>query len=120
MKILLVYPQYSHINEFDIRSPSMSLVYLASSLERDGHQVEIYDASLGPVVKTGGVFRYGVSEEEARNFLRSRKFDIVGVTCSFAARWKFVSRIAEQVKEINPRAFIATGGLFPTYSWVIV
>lgn len=117
MNILLIYPQYSHSSEFDIRSPSMSLVYLASVLERDGHQVEIFDASLGPVIKSGKIYRYGVSEEEMRDFLRSRKFDIVGITCSFAARWKFTSKIAEQVKEIKPRAFVVMGGLFPTYSW---
>jgi len=119
MKILLIYPQYSHSSEFDIRAPSMSLFYLASTLERDGHQVEIYDASLGsgPVIKTGKVFRYGVSEEEMYGFLRSRKFDMVGITCSFASRWRFVSRIAEQAKEVNPHAYIVIGGLFPTYSW---
>ncbi len=117
MNILLIYPQYSHSTEFDTRAPSMSLVYLAAALERDGHRVEIYDASLGPVVKSGKIFRYGVSEEEMRDFLRSREFDIVGITCSFAAKWKFVSKIAEQVKEINPRALVSTGGLFPTYSW---
>ena len=102
MKILLIYPQYSHSTEFDTRAPSMSLVYLASALERDGHQVEIYDASLGPVVKFGKIFRYGVSEKEMADFLRNRQFDVVGITCSFAAKWKFVSRIAEQIKELNP------------------
>ncbi|OGZ73395.1 MAG: hypothetical protein A3A98_02395 [Candidatus Staskawiczbacteria bacterium RIFCSPLOWO2_01_FULL_40_39] len=117
MKILLIYPQYSHSTEFDTRAPSMSLVYLASALERDGHQVEIYDASLGPVVKFGKIFRYGVSEKEMADFLRNRQFDVVGITCSFAAKWKFVSRIAEQIKELNPRVPVAIGGLFPTYSW---
>ncbi len=117
MKILLIYPQYSHSTEFDTRAPSMSLVYLASVLERDGHQVTIYDASLGPVVKFGKIFRYGVSEEEMYNFLRKQKFDVFGITCSFVARWRFVSKIAEQVKESNPTVLVAVGGLFPTYAW---
>ena len=117
MKILLIYPQYPHSSEFDLRAPSMSLVYLASVLERDGYQLVVYDASLGPIVKSGKIFRYGVSEEEVYSFLRRHKFDIVGITCSFAARWRFVSRIAQQVKELNPHVSVVIGGLFPTYSW---
>ena len=117
VKVLLIYPQYTHSSEFDSRAPSMSLVYLASTLERCGHEVLIYDASLGPIVKMGRVFRYGVSDKEVGDFLSSHRFDIVGITCSFTARWRFVSRIAQQVKEIFPDVPVAVGGLFPTSRW---
>lgn len=117
MRVLLIYPQYTHSSEFDSRAPSMSLVYLASTLEHYGHTVTIYDASLGPIVKTGKVFRYGISEEEIYDFLKSQDFDIVGITCSFVSRWRFVAKIAQQVKEVSPGSPVVIGGLFPTYSW---
>ncbi len=117
MRILLIYPQYTHSSEFDNRTPSMSLVYLASTLEQHGHQVVIYDASLGPIVKMGKVFRYGAPDEEVYDFLSANSFNIVGITCSFTARWRFVARIARQVKEIFPDVPVAIGGLFPTYRW---
>lgn len=117
MKVLLIYPQYIHSSEFDVRAPAMSLVYLAATLERNRHQVTIYDASLGPIRKTGRVFRYGYSDEEVHRFLRTQEFDIVGITCSFVSRWRFVAKIAQHVKDIYPNALVAVGGLFPTYSW---
>lgn len=117
MKILLIYPQYTHSSGFDSRAPSMSLVYLASTLESQGHEVSIYDASSGPIVMTGKVFRYGAPEKDVHNFLSTRKFDLVGITCSFTSRWKFVSKLARQVKEISPQTSVAVGGLFPTSEW---
>lgn len=117
MKILLIYPQYSHSNEFDSRAPSMSLVYLASSLERSGHKVVIYDASLGPIMKTEGVYRYGAADEEVRGFISNNNFDLVGITCSFTGRWKYAVKIAQQVKEVSPLAPVAVGGLFATSEW---
>jgi anaerobic magnesium-protoporphyrin IX monomethyl ester cyclase len=117
MRILLIYPQYSHSSEFDSRAPSMSLFYIASMLERHGHEVVIYDASLGPIVKTGQVFRYGDSDSHVYDFLSASKFDVVGITCSFNARWKFVSRLAQQVKQLFADVPVVVGGLFPTYEW---
>lgn len=96
----------------------MSLVYLASSLERYGHKVIIYDASLGPIVKTGKVFRYGVSDSAIYNFLSANdNFDIVGISCSFTPRWRFAAKVARQVKELYPSVPVAAGGLFPTSRW---
>lgn len=117
MNVLLIYPQYTHTNKFDLRAPSMSLFYLASTLERNGHEVMIYDASLGPIVKEVSVFRYGFSNEEVYSFLRSHHFDIVGISCPSAGRWIFTKKIAEQVKEVSPATPVAIGGLFPTYNW---
>ena len=118
MRILLCYPQYTHSSEFDSRAPSMSLVYLASTLEAAGHKVTIYDASLGPIRKTGNVFRYGVSDDEMRSFLSSNPFDVIAITCSFTARFRFVSKIARIAKEISPESIVCTGGLFPTSKWL--
>jgi len=117
MKILLISPQYIHSNEFDSRAPAMSLFYLASSLEQAGHQVTIFDASLGPIERNDGVFYYGVPDQEIDKFLAENSFDIAGIACPFTARWKFTSRLAKQVKNKFPNIPIAIGGLFPSSEW---
>jgi radical SAM superfamily enzyme YgiQ (UPF0313 family) len=117
MKILLIYPQYTHNNSHDFRAPSMSLMYIAAELEKRNHKVSIYDASLGPITKKNNIFYYGVTDEEVLKFLSKNEFDLVGITCSFTARWKFVKKIAEQVKQISQSTPVIVGGLFPTYQW---
>ena len=117
MKVLLIYPPYTHSNAYDSRAPSMALFYLAAMLEKGGHDVEIFDASLGPVGSEGKVYRYGLTDEDIVATLRKRRFDLVGMTCSFTARWRFVRKIAAQVKSLAPDVPVAIGGLFPTSDW---
>lgn len=95
----------------------MSLVYLAAVLERDGHHVTVYDASLGPIVRTGHVYRYGFPDEDVRRYLAEARYDFVGITCSFTSRWRFVDKIARLVKDVTPDVPVAVGGLFPTSEW---
>ena len=117
MKVLLIYPQYTHSNAFDSRAPSMALFYLAAMLEKGGHDVQIIDASIGPVRRTGRVYHYGLTDEETLARLQQTEFDVVGITCSFTARWRFVARLARQVKQLRPDVPVAVGGLFPTSEW---
>ncbi|MDI6759630.1 MAG: radical SAM protein [Candidatus Brocadiaceae bacterium] len=117
MNILLVYPQYVHHSSYDARSPSLSLLYLASRLEKDNHQVKIFDASLGSIKRTGEGFLYGMGNEEVAKELQNESFDLVGITCSFASRWPFVASLAKMFKELHPGIPVVTGGLFPTYDW---
>lgn len=117
MKILLIYPQYIHYNIYDARSTSLSLLYLAARLEVDGHHVTIFDASMGPITAVKNGFVYGISNEEVVKQLENKKFDVVGITCSFASRWRFVSALAEVVKRAMKDVPVIIGGLFPTYNW---
>lgn len=117
MKILLVYPQYVYHDTFDSRSPSLSLLYLASFLEREGHKVRIFNASDGPITQVKNGYRYGRSNEEVFKVFQNEHYDLVGITCSFASRWHFVSGLASMFKEQMPGIPIVIGGLFPTYEW---
>ena len=117
MKILLVYPQYIYHDTFDARSPSLSLLYLASILEKDGHQVKIFNTSEGPITQVKNGYLYGISNEEISRALQGKDYDLVGITCSFASRWRFVSEQAALFKKLWPGTPIVVGGLFPTYEW---
>ncbi len=117
MKILLIYPQYIYHDTYDARSASLSLLYLGSRLEMEGHNVAIFDASMGPITPAESGFVYGVDNEEVIKWLENKKFDVVGITCSFAARWRFVTALAEIIKKMMPDVPVITGGLFPTSKW---
>ena len=117
MKILLVYPQYIYHDTFDSRSPSLSLLYLASRLEKDGHDVKIIDVSNGPITPVKNGFLYGIRNEEVLKIFKNERYDVVGITCSFASRWPFVSELASLFKSIWKDVPVVIGGLFPTYEW---
>lgn len=117
MKILLDYPQYIYHDIYDARSVSLSLLYLSSRLEMEGHDVTIFDAYLGPITPAESGFVYGVDNEEVIKWLENKRFDIVGITCSFASRWRFVAALAEIIKKMMPDVPVITGGLFPTSNW---
>lgn len=117
MKILLIYPQYIYHDTYDVRSPSLSLLYLAACLEKDGHDITILDTSFGPITRVENGYIYGINNSEVLSRLSGKNFDLVGITCSFASRWRFVSSLAEIIKKIQPNVPIITGGLFPTYNW---
>lgn len=117
MIILLVYPQYVYHDTFDSRSPSLSLLYLASFLEREGHKVRIFNASDGPITQVKNGYCYGISNEEVFRVFQDENYDLVGITCSFASRWHFVSELARIFKKLWSDIPIVIGGLFPTYEW---
>lgn len=117
MKILLIYPQFVYHDTFDSRTPSLSLLYLASRLEKDGHQIKIFDASNGPITEVENGFRYGISNDEITKVFHYESYDLIGITCSFASRWPFVLELARVFKKFWPDVPIVTGGLFPTYEW---
>ncbi len=95
----------------------MALTYLGSVLKSRGHKVTIYNASLGPIINTGGLYRYGASEEETKEFIARTPFDLVGITCAISSQWKFTAALAKQVKDVSSKAIVAVGGLYPTYHW---
>ena len=117
MRILLVYPQYVYHDTFDARTPSLSLLYLASILEKDGHQVKIFNTSEGPITQVKYGYLYGISNEEVFNSFQQENYDLVGITCSFASRWHYVLEQATLFKKLWPCVPIVIGGLFPTYEW---
>lgn len=117
MKVLLVYPQYVYHDTFDSRSPSLSLLYLAARLEKDGHEVRIFDASNGPVTPVKNGFLYGMSNDAVLRMFQNERYDLVGITCSFASRWPFVQGLAGLFKNLWKDVPVVIGGLFPTYEW---
>lgn len=98
MKILLLSPPAKQ--DFYFCFP-LSLGYLASVLERDGHEVNALDMT-----------RY--SWEKAEDTIKKLNPDVIGITCMTDMR-HFCLKLASIAKKINKDIKIIFGGQHPTF-----
>ncbi len=91
MKILLIHPPHSNSTD-DRLDPPMGLLYIASHLEKNGIDVEVYDLS-------------GKSDWEVNIPFA----DIYGIT-SYIATLDITEQIARLCKIVNPKAQVIIGG----------
>jgi anaerobic magnesium-protoporphyrin IX monomethyl ester cyclase len=68
MKILLIQPPSRHQAQEEVVVPPLGLAYLASGIERDGHEVRILDA-----------FAEGMSWNDFTQEIKKAKADLIGV-----------------------------------------
>ena len=90
---------------------------MAAVLKRNGHQVNILDASLGKSRKTGkSRYIIGRGWDEIGSFLARNKPDLVGVGCPFTSRFPFAQRTVNLARECLPGALVVMGGVHPSIS----
>jgi len=97
--LLVVYDNDSYIHNFPI-----GLGYVASYLEKDGHNVNVYNQDV-----------YHYSEEHLENYLREGKYDVVCV--SFIAgyyQYKKIMKISEAIKKSQTNPIYILGGHGPS------
>lgn len=83
--------------------PPLGLAYIASTLEKEGFQVNIYDNWL--MRKSAG---------EIKNEVEKLNPEIVGISCN-SVNYKKCIEISRAVKEADPECKIVVGGPHPTY-----
>jgi anaerobic magnesium-protoporphyrin IX monomethyl ester cyclase len=120
------------------RAYPIGLAYLAASLRRDGISVEILDAWARPSLEKAALprelvylrssadlrycdepalfYHQGMPEAEIREFLRSRRFAIVGISSMFSGYHLEALRWADEVKRLMPEATVVLGGSATTAS----
>ena len=100
MNVTLVNPPSPGIESYNIgiRVPPLGLAYLASILEREGHEVRIIDAS---------VLKLSISQIKSL-FKRSRP-DIIGVTSTTPTIYEAYS-VIKAGKDVCPDSFTILGG----------
>ncbi len=89
MKILLVRPI---TDKMPIIIPNLGLGYLASVLKKNSYEVDILDCA-----------KLDFNYEKFRSFLKSRKFDMIGIqtfTCDFTSSKNMIDMIKEHDKKI--------------------
>lgn len=101
MRILLINPSMNKsLSKISSFFPS-GIAYLASYLQKNGFQVEIIDFQNTP---------YSALQDKIRFF----NPEIVGIGCLFSHYLPNVKKIAKIVKDLNPKIYVAMGGLHPT------
>lgn len=106
LKVLLVNPHYSierymgrHLARVGWVMPPMGLLYVAAGLEREGHQVEVYDAQ--------------IDERPLPGVLEAFRPDAVGITCVSALLGSALSA-ARIAKERLSGVPVVMGGVHPS------
>jgi radical SAM superfamily enzyme YgiQ (UPF0313 family) len=90
MKVLLTYPKYEHRD----KSPPLGLMYIASLLEENDHQVKIIDFNV----------------DKSSNFISSiQESDILGISCT-SQQFHEAQKIANHARKVSPKIKIVVGG----------
>ena len=134
MKILLVQPPIQEFYRTSIRTQPIGLAYLAASLERKGHEVEILDCQTekkksipipselsylrdfypfndrSPFKLYTGYYHFGMEWEEIGQRIKNSKADVFGISSSFTPYHGEALKIAEIIKNWDRRKIVAMGG----------
>ena len=118
-KVILVLPPMC-LSEGAVKRavPPLGLCYIAASLRQRGFAVTILDCIAASIDETEqvapGVWRFGMSEERFRDYLRTRDFDVVGFSMIYSSDLPNLYRYAVIVKELRPETIVVAGGLHAT------
>jgi len=134
MKILLIQPPLQDFYQTSIRTQPIGLAYLAASLEREGHEVEILDCQTekkksipiplefsylkdfysfndrSPFKLYTGYYHFGMGWDEIKRKIKNSRADLFGISSSFTPYHGEALKIAQIVKEWDSRKIVVMGG----------
>ncbi len=134
MKVLLIQPPIQDFYRTSIRTQPIGLAYLASSLQANGHEVEILDCQTAkkrsmslppellylkdfypfndrsPFKLYSGYYHFGMGWEEIKRRIENSKADVFGVSSSFTPYHREALEIAGMIKEWDRRKIVVMGG----------
>jgi len=134
MKILLIQPPIQEFYQTSIRTQPIGLAYLAASLKRNGHEVEILDCQTekrkqipipselfylkdfypfndrSPFKLYTGYYHFGMDWEVIGQRIKNSKADAFGISSSFTPYYGEALKIAEIIKNWDRRKIVAMGG----------
>lgn len=94
--------------------PPIGLAYVAASLQRAGHDVQIIDSTgeridrLVPIDGSGRTLRRGLTDEEILN--RIGDADVIGFSLMFSQDWPVTRALIGKVRERYPKSVLIAGG----------
>lgn len=95
----------------------LGMLYLAANLEKEGHDVDVFDCTCEGYYNTtvnGDYITYGSSDEEIKDYVRRVKPDVVGINCLFLGREYQAFKTARLVKEVDENIKVVFGGVHPS------
>ncbi len=134
MKVLLIQPPIRDFYRTSIRTQPIGLAYLAASLKRQGHEVEILDCQTerkksipipselsylkdfypfddrSPFKLYTGYYHFGMEWEEVRQRIKNSKAEVFGISSSFTPYHGEALKIAQIIKNWDQTKVVAMGG----------
>ena len=134
MKILLIQPPIQDFYQTSIRTQPIGLAYLAASLKREGHEVEILDCQTekkrsipiplelsylkdfypfndrSPFKLYSGYYHFGMDWNEIRKRVEDSKADVFGISSSFTPYHGEALEIARMIKDWDRIKIVVMGG----------
>jgi anaerobic magnesium-protoporphyrin IX monomethyl ester cyclase len=89
--------------------PPIGAMAIIQSLRSAGYDPDFYDIN---------VFR--PSEEEERDYFLKNKYDVVGISASVSASYRYVKRLVNIIKSVSPETVVVVGGRLAASSEVIL
>jgi len=133
MKILLIQSPIRDFYQTSIRTQPIGLAYLAASLKKEGHEVEILDCQTetkksipipaelsylkdfyplndrSPFKLYSGYYHFGMGWEEIRRRVENSKADVFGISSSFTPYHGETLMIAQIIKEWDRKKVVVMG-----------
>jgi len=114
MKVLLVNPPQTFYpgSEPPAGNLPLGLMYIAATLIKTGYQTEILDAFMadGLVQKNGETLNVGMTFEQIKQEITSRKPDIVGIAGPFTCQIENSIKVSDLAKQVNSEILTVVGG----------
>ncbi len=134
MNILLIQPPIRDFYQTSIRTQPIGLAYLAASLKKHGHEVEILDCQTmkkrsiplppelshlkdfypfddrSPFKLYSGYYHFGMGWEEIKNWVENSKAEVFGISSSFTPYHREALEVARMIKEWDRRKMVVIGG----------
>jgi radical SAM superfamily enzyme YgiQ (UPF0313 family) len=134
MKILLIQPPIQDYYQTSIRTQPIGLAYLAASLKRNGHEVQILDCQTekkksipipaelsylkdlypfndrSPFKLYSGYYHFGMDWAEIRKKIEDSSVDVFGISSSFTPYYREALEIAQIIKEWDRKKIVVMGG----------
>ncbi|NLD65147.1 MAG: radical SAM protein [Crenarchaeota archaeon] len=114
MKILLINPPQTFYpgSEPPAGNLPLGLMYIAAVLRKAGYEVEILDAFMTEkdFCDNGETVNVGLSFEEIKQEVETRKPDIVGLAGPFTSQIENTIKTSNIIKEVNPDIITVVGG----------
>ncbi len=114
MRVLLINPPYSLFPGSNSPRGGLPLgtMYIASILDRAGHEVRILDTLMADVAprRVGDIVQYGMPWEDIGEALKQFSPQVVGISSVFSAQMDNASHVAQIVKDVDKETLVVTGG----------
>lgn len=112
-RVLLIQSPYFFPDSTAHLSEPLGMEYLAANLRVSGHDVSVYDPTLGkPLQCSDNLYYYGTPDDDISRHISMFCPDVVGISCHYAYGSVDAYNVAQLTKFVSRDIITVMGGLF--------